>query len=85
MMFNSIQVDLTSRVYYKDDYWAGLSYRTNDALIMMLGLKYDKFYFAYAFDFALTDIRAQTLGTHEITLAVKFGESARRYRWINAF
>ena len=85
MMFNSIQLDLTSRVYYKDDYWAGLSYRTNDALIMMLGLKYDKFYFAYAFDFALTDIRTQTLGTHEITLAVKFGESARRYRWINAF
>jgi type IX secretion system PorP/SprF family membrane protein len=85
MLFNSIQLDLTSRVYYKDDYWAGLSYRTNDALIMMVGLRYDKFYFAYAFDFALTDIRTQTFGTHEITLAVKFGESARRYRWINAF
>jgi type IX secretion system PorP/SprF family membrane protein len=85
MLFNSIQMDLTSRVYYKDDYWAGLSYRTNDALIMMFGLRYDKFYFAYAFDFALTDIRTQTLGTHELTLAVKFGESARRYRWINAF
>ena len=85
MMFSSIQLDLTSRVYYKDDYWAGLSYRTNDALIMMIGLKYDKFYLAYAFDFALTDIRTQSLGTHEITLAVKFGESARRYRWINAF
>jgi type IX secretion system PorP/SprF family membrane protein len=85
MLFNSIQLDLTSRVYYKDDYWAGLSYRTNDALIMMVGLRYDKFYFAYAFDFALTDIRTQTLGTHEITLAVKFGESARRYRWLNAF
>ena len=85
MMFSAIQLDLTSRVYYKDDYWAGLSYRTNDALIMMIGLKYDKFYFAYAFDFALTDIRTQSLGTHEITVAVKFGESARRYRWINAF
>jgi type IX secretion system PorP/SprF family membrane protein len=85
MLFNSIQLDLTSRVYYKDDYWAGLSYRTNDALIIMFGLRYDKFYFAYAFDFTLTDIRTQTLGTHELTLAVKFGESARRYRWINAF
>jgi type IX secretion system PorP/SprF family membrane protein len=85
MLFNSIQLDLTSRVYFKDDYWAGLSYRTNDALIMMFGLRYDKFYFAYAFDFALTDIRTQTLGSHELTVAVKFGESARRYRWINAF
>ena len=61
MFFKSIQLDLTARVYYKDDYWAGISYRTNDAMIMMIGLKYDKFYFAYAFDFALTDIRTQSL------------------------
>jgi type IX secretion system PorP/SprF family membrane protein len=83
MFFKAIQADITTRVYYKDDYWAGLSYRTSDALIILLGLKYDRFYFAYAFDFALTDIRTQSLGTHELTFAVKFGESARRYRWIN--
>jgi type IX secretion system PorP/SprF family membrane protein len=85
LLFQAIQLDLTSRVYYKDSYWAGLSYRTNDAIIMMLGLKYDKYYFAYAFDFSLTDIRVQSAGTMEITLAVKFGESSRRYRWLNSF
>jgi len=85
MLFKSVQMDLTTRVFYKDDYWAGLSWRTNDALIMLLGLKYDRFYFAYAFDFTLTDIRKQSMGTHELTLAVKFGESARRYRWITPF
>jgi type IX secretion system PorP/SprF family membrane protein len=85
MLFKSIQMDLTGRVYYKNDYWAGLSYRTGDAIIAMLGLKYDRFYFAYAIDFTLTDIKSATYGTHEITLAVKFGESARRYRWINAY
>ncbi len=85
MMFKSIQMDLTTRVFYKDDYWAGLSWRTNDAIIMLMGLKYDRFYFAYAFDFTLTDIRTQSMGTHELTLAVKFGESARRYRWITPF
>ena len=83
--FKSIQMDLTSRVYFKEDYWAGLSWRTDDAVIVMLGLKYDRFYFAYAFDFTLTDIRKQSLGTHELTLVAKFGESARRYRWINAY
>lgn len=85
MLFKSFQMDLTTRVYYKQDYWAGISWRTNDAIIALLGLKYDRFYFAYAFDFALTDIRKQSFGSHEITLAVKFGESARRYRWINAY
>ena len=85
MLFKSIQLDMTTRVYYKDDYWAGLSWRTNDALILLMGLKYDRFYFAYAFDFTLTDIRKQSFGTHEISFAVKFGESARRYRWITPF
>jgi type IX secretion system PorP/SprF family membrane protein len=85
MFFKSVQMDLTARVYYKDDYWAGVSYRTNDAIIAMLGLKYERFYFAYAFDFTLTDIRTQSFGTHELSVAVKFGESARRYRWINAY
>jgi len=85
MLFKSIQMDLTTRVYYKEDYWAGLSWRTGDAIILMMGLKYDRFYFAYAVDFTLTDIRKQSFGTQELTLAVKFGESARRYRWINAY
>lgn len=86
MLFKSFQVDLTTRVFYKEDYWAGISFRTNDAIILLLGLKYDRFYLAYASDFTVTDIRkANTLGTHEITLAVKFGESARRYRWITPF
>jgi type IX secretion system PorP/SprF family membrane protein len=83
MFFTAIQADITARFYYKNDYWAGLSYRTSNALIAMIGLKYERFYFAYAFDFTMTDIRSQTLGSHELTLAVKFGESARRYRWLN--
>ncbi len=85
MLFKSFQMDITARMFYKNDYWAGLSYRTGDAIILLLGLKYDKFYFAYAFDFALTEVRKHTLGSHELTLAVKFGESARRYRWLNAY
>lgn len=86
MLFKSIQMDLSARVFYKENYWAGLSFRTANAIIAMAGLRYDRFYFAYSSDFALTDIRkANTLGTHEITLAVKFGESARRYKWILPF
>ena len=85
MVFKSFQADLTTRVYYKTDYWAGLSYRTSDAVIILLGLKYDRFIFAYAFDMTLTAIRKQSFGSHELTLAVKFGDSARRYKWINAY
>ncbi|RPI10747.1 MAG: type IX secretion system membrane protein PorP/SprF, partial [Acidobacteriales bacterium] len=59
MLLKSLQMDLTARAYFKEDYWAGLSWRTGDAIILMMGLKYDRFYFAYAVDFTLTDIRTQ--------------------------
>ncbi len=85
MLFKAIQMDITSRVYYRNDYWLGLSWRTRDALIALLGLRYDRFYIAYAYDFTLTEMRRQGQGTHELTLAVKFGNNARRYRWINSF
>jgi len=85
MLFKAIQMDITSRVYYRNDYWLGLSWRTRDALIALLGLRYDRFYIAYAYDFTLTEMRRQGLGTHELTLAVQFGTNARSYRWINAF
>ena len=85
MFFKTFQADFTSRIYYKNDYWLGVSYRTSDAIIVMAGFKYDHFYFAYALDLTLTDIRGQSYGTHELTLAFKFGENARRYRWLNAF
>jgi type IX secretion system PorP/SprF family membrane protein len=86
MLFKSIQMDLTARVFYKEDYWAGVSYRTGDAIIALIGLKYDKFYLGYAYDFTITDMRNQSIGTMELTLAAKFGEgNARRYRWLNSY
>lgn len=85
MLFKSFQVDLTGRVYYKEDYWLGLSYRTGDAVILMAGLKVDRFYLGYAFDFTLSEIRSYTYGTHELTLLARFGDNPRRYRWINRY
>jgi type IX secretion system PorP/SprF family membrane protein len=85
MLFKSTQIDLTTRVFYLENYWAGLSYRTNDAIIALFGLRYAKYYFAYAFDLNLTEMRDKSIGSMEITFAVKFGESSRRYRWLNSF
>ena len=85
MLLTSTQMDITTRIYYRQNYWAGISYRTQDALIMLLGFTYDRFYFAYAFDVALTDIRKHSFGSHELSFAVKFGDNARRYRWLNQY
>lgn len=85
MLFKSFQADLTTRVYYRENYWLGLSYRTQDALILLLGFTYDRFFFSYAYDLILTDIRNHSSGSHELSFAVKFGDNARRYRWLNRY
>jgi type IX secretion system PorP/SprF family membrane protein len=78
----SFQVDVTAKMYIYENYWAGLSYRTGSALIVMGGLRIDKFFFGYAFDYTLSSIQRHSFGSHEFMLAMKLGDSARRYRWL---
>ncbi len=78
----SFQADITAKMYIYDDYWAGLSYRTGGALIVMGGLRVDKFFFGYAFDYTLSSIQRHSFGSHEFILAIKLGDSARRYKWL---
>ena len=79
-------IDVNVKGYYKQDYWAGLSYRSSGAVIAMMGVKYRNYYFGYAFDYTYTDAsNLSRFGSHEFMIGAKFGESARRYRWLNRF
>lgn len=93
------QADVNLKAYLTENYWAGVSYRTGgsygmseesisgkgSAVVIMAGIKVEKFYFGYAFDHNFSAIGARTLGSHEIMAAIKFGDSARRYRWLNRY
>ncbi len=79
------QADLALKVYYKTDYWAGVSYRTSGSFSTMFGVKADKFYIGYAIDFALSSIRRYSFGSHEVLLSMKFGSNERRFRWLNRY
>jgi len=79
------QTDLSFKVYYIDNYWMGLSYRTANSMIVFIGLKKKQFYIGYAFDYSFNTIQQNTYGSHELSLLMKFGDSARRYKWVNRF
>jgi type IX secretion system PorP/SprF family membrane protein len=93
------QVDVNMKAYFKENYWAGISYRTGgsysiaeetmngkgSSLIFMGGIRVDKYYFGYSVDYTFNAIGARTFGSHEIMAAVKFGDNARRYRWLNRY
>jgi len=62
------QIDLNAKAIYKSTYWGGLSYRTSKDLVFMVGLKYKKLYFGYAFDYTFSNIKNYSNGSHEILI-----------------
>jgi type IX secretion system PorP/SprF family membrane protein len=84
-MWYKPQLDINAKFIYREDYWGGLSFRTGSSLIFFGGIKFEKFYFGYSFDYIMSTIRKYTYGSHEIMMAAKFGDNARRYRWLNRY
>lgn len=80
-----IQSDLTVKAYYNRQYWFGLSGRTTGEFIVMLGLKFRDYYFGYSYDYGFNGISSYTYGSHEITISAKFGDTARRYQWLDRY
>jgi len=69
------QIDLTARVVYQDFVWGGLSFRSKDALSILLGYVHEeKFYFGYAYDIGISGIRKYNSGTHELMIGYTFNE-----------
>jgi type IX secretion system PorP/SprF family membrane protein len=77
--------DIGLTYIYDQRIWAGLSYRTSKAVIANFGMTYTNMYIGYAFDFTLQEIQRVTYGTHELTIAIRFGDSARKYRWLDRY
>jgi type IX secretion system PorP/SprF family membrane protein len=68
-----LQYDINLRAVYNKQLWGGLSYRNQDALIVMLGMNYNNYSFGYSFDRTLSDINAYTVGSHSVMIGYSFG------------
>lgn len=79
------QGELTLKAYFKRQYWFGLSGRTSGDIIAMAGLKLKNYYIGYSYDYGFNGISRYTFGSHEICLTAKFGDTARRYRWLDRY
>lgn len=79
------QMDLGARVYYRNEYWGGLAFRTAGWLVVNAGVRYDRFYFTYACDFNFSKVASNTFGSHEFMMAYKFGMNVRQYKWLERY
>lgn len=64
--------DLNAKIRYQDQYWAGVSYRREDALVLSLGTTLmNKFDVGYSYDITRTDIKDYSAGSHEIIIGYR--------------
>jgi type IX secretion system PorP/SprF family membrane protein len=81
----NMQADISGKVYFKQTYWGGLTYRTGSSMIVGAGVSVDRFVFGYAVDIGLNSIRKSSYGTHEFTFIAKLGDMSRRHRWLTRY
>jgi hypothetical protein len=66
-------LDLGARVIYKDELWAGLTYRSRDAVCFLLGYMFKNYLMVgYSYDFTTSNVRKYSSGSHEIMLGIRF-------------
>ncbi len=65
-----MQIDFNMKVDYQKKIFGGLTYRYNDAIVMLLGLKIkQRFTFGYSYDIVISPLKKTNSGSHEIIIA----------------
>lgn len=71
-----VKIDATLTLRYRDQFWIGGSYRTNDAICAMLGYWHkQQFQFGYSYDVISSNLKNYSTGTHEVMLAITIGKA----------
>lgn len=71
-----IQFDVNVTGTFMKMFSVGVSYRTDNAVVAMMGLKAGNFRFGYAYDYTLMDIGKYSVGSHEIFLSYRLGANS---------
>lgn len=74
------QFDVNTRIIYDQRFWFGVSYRHQDAVVGLLGVRIGQLKFGYSYDYTLSDLKNFNSGSHEVALTfmINRGNSGSR-------
>ena len=78
------QFDLNARVIIENNYWAGLSLRSTESLIVLAGLNMGSLFLSYSYDYGISSLSSLASGSHEISLGFNINDNRKRrhsYYW----
>ena len=69
-----VQFDVNLNMLISDIIWVGASYRSSDAVVLLLEYQVSKkLRVGYSYDMTLSEIRSYSTGSHEIIIGYDFG------------
>jgi len=76
-----IEGDINFSAIFRDAFWIGASYRTGDALAIILEYQTNSYFrIGYSYDITITDLRSYSNGSHEIMIGVDFGKDLKKIK-----
>jgi len=76
----SMQIDLTTLMRYRNQFWGGLTYRYQDAIAIIVGMEWKNFNVGYSYDINTSAIGSW--GSHEIRLGYCFKIEVDKFKKI---
>ncbi len=77
----SFQMDLSAILNYKERFWGGLSYRFQDAVVVILGVQYKNIRIGYSYDVTTSSIGGTySSGSHEVMAGYCFKLEVEKLR-----
>ena len=78
------QLDINTRVIIDNNYWAGLSLRSSQSLVIFGGLNLGSMFLSYSYDYGISALSSVASGSHEISLGFNINDKRKRrhsYYW----
>lgn len=78
------QLDINTRVIIDNNYWAGLSLRSSQSLVILGGLNLGSMFLSYSYDYGISALSSVASGSHEISLGFNINDKRKRrhsYYW----
>ena len=79
MQYQKGLADITTRILYLENTWAGLTYRNNGTAIFSFGFGAKNMHISYSYDHSFSDkITQYSYGTHELGISFRIGTLASK-------
>jgi len=76
------QGEFSTRFSLMDNFWMAATYRTPQIAALMIGVRAEKVFVSYAYEYNFGAIRTFSFGAHEICVVYRIGDTQRRYPWL---